>query len=363
MEEMTQRERTLACFNFEPADRMCLDGSFRPEVWEMLEHPFNTEDRGVIVRELGIGFMSGVNRKPNPEWLERSEETDHGRAIVHEDGTLESEWGVRMEWGKDGKYERYVYNPLADPENFKTYTMPPIDNPALWEGCREKVEESKKVNVVRASIPTFYRWGWELRGMENFLCDIAAESKELIMILDMLEEHHVELARRYGELGVDVIGLWGDLAMQTTTLMHPDAWKKHFKPRTARVIDTARTNGVKYIYLHSDGNNTPIMDDLVEIGLNILDPVQPECMDPTEVREKYPDLVMHGTISSQRTLPFGTVEDVRNEVLDRIAKCGRKNGLAIAPNNVVQPDVSVEKLLCVYETVKEVGPGFWKKDT
>jgi uroporphyrinogen-III decarboxylase len=195
--------------------------------------------------------------------------------------------------------------------------------------------------------------------MENFLCDIAAESRELTMLLDMLEEHHVELARIYGELGVDVVSLWGDLAMQTTTLMDPRAWRKHFKPRTARVIETARAHGVKYIYLHSDGNNMPIMDDLVEIGLNILDPVQPECMDPGEVRERYPHLVMHGTISSQRTLPFGTVEDVRKEVLGRIEKCGNRNGLAVAPNNVVQFDVSLEKLLCVYETVKEIGPDFY----
>ena len=357
---MTQRERTLCCFNFEPADRLCLDGSFRTEVWAKLEQHFGTEDPAVIRNELGLGFTSGVSRKPNPEWVDRSEQTEHGRAVVHEDGSLESEWGVRMEWGKDGKYERYVYSPLAESENFKTYKMPPIDNPDLWEGVREQAEEKKKTNVVGAAIPTFYRWAWELRGMENFLCDIAAESQELTMLLDMLEEHHAELARIYGEMGVDIIHFWGDLAMQTTTLMNPDAWRKHFKPRMAHVIETAKNQGVKYIFLHSDGNNTPIMDDLVEIGLNVLDPVQPECMDPTEVREKYPDLVMHGTISSQRTLPFGTVDDVKREVLDRIEKCGSRNGLAVAPNNVVQTDVSIEKLLCVYETVKEVGSDFYK---
>ena len=94
MEEITQRERTLRCLNFEPADRLFLDGSFRPEVWETLEHHFGTKNYTKIGQELGIGFMVKVNRKVNPGWFERAQKTEHGPAIVHPDGSLENEWGV-----------------------------------------------------------------------------------------------------------------------------------------------------------------------------------------------------------------------------------------------------------------------------
>jgi uroporphyrinogen decarboxylase len=138
--------------------------------------------------------------------------------------------------------------------------------------------------------------------------------------------------------------------------MKPDLWRKHFKWRDAMLIEEARKYGVQHFFFHTDGNLMEVMEDLIEIGFDIIDPIQPECMDPYEIKERFGDkMTLHGTISSQRTLPFGTVEDVRNEVRERIERCGKNGGLVIAPNNVVQFDVPLENLLAVYETAKEVG--------
>ncbi|MBM4050616.1 MAG: hypothetical protein FJ279_36430, partial [Planctomycetes bacterium] len=113
---------------------------------------------------------------------------------------------------------------------------------------------------------------------------------------------------------------------------------------------------VKYFYFHTDGNLMEAMEDLIEIGFNIFNPIQPECMDPYEVKRRWGDkIVLDGTISSQHTLPFGTVDDVRREVRERIERLAYNGGLVIAPNNVVQYDVPVENILAVYETAKEVG--------
>ena len=355
---MTQRERTLKCLKFEPADRLCTHGNFREGVWRKLETHFETKDRDKISCELGLGFMKFVRRNPSTGWIDRSNRLQNGRGIVHPDGSIENEWGVRR--FRQGDYQRYIFCPLADFKNVKHYTFPPLDALEVWDGFEEKVRKLKKNDMVSARIPNFYRWGWEIRGMENFLCDIALESTELITLLDLLEEYHVELARVYGQSGVDILALYGDLAEQRTTLMAPDAWRKHFKPRMARVIETAKNSGVDYVYLHSDGNLMPIIDDLVEVRVDILNPVQPECMDPTELRKRHLSLVMHGTISSQKTLPFGTKDDVKNEVSEIVEKCGRKNGLTLAPNNTVLNDVPLENLLCVYDTVKEIGPSFYK---
>jgi uroporphyrinogen decarboxylase len=143
--------------------------------------------------------------------------------------------------------------------------------------------------------------------------------------------------------------------------MKPATWRKHFKWRDAALVEEAKKYGVKYFYFHSDGNLTEFFPDLVEIGFNIIDPIQPECMDPNEIKERFGDrVVLHGTVSSQHTLPFGSVEDVRAEVMDRVSRCGYNNGLVIAPNNIVQFDVPLENILAVYDTVKEIGPEFYR---
>jgi len=123
------------------------------------------------------------------------------------------------------------------------------------------------------------------------------------------------------------------------------------------IIDTLKSyshNSI-YIFYHSDGYIEPIIQDLIEIGVQILNPIQPECMDPAEIKRKYGDrLVLHGTISVQRTIPFGTVEDVRKEVISRIKECGRNGGLVIAPAHTPQPDMSIENIVTVYETTQKI---------
>jgi uroporphyrinogen decarboxylase len=104
---------------------------------------------------------------------------------------------------------------------------------------------------------------------------------------------------------------------------------------------------------HSDGNMEPVFEDLIEIGFDVIDPIQPESMDVVDIKHRFGDRVcLHGTISCQKTLPYGTPEDVAAEVSEHIDKCGKDGGLILAPSNTVQPDVSVEKILTLYSTAR-----------
>ena len=358
---MTPRERAWACLNHEPADRLCLDGSFRPEVWKTLKEHFGTESTSEIAAKLGIGFRAGVGMRARAEWLERSTNTPLGRGILCEDGSVEDEWGVRQIADGSGPYMRYVRHPLADDAALDGYEFPDISSTERWEGLEERVQELKKTHLVTAGTGTFYRDAWNLRGLQRWLCDIAEESAFMLKLLDRMLEYKLEIVTRFARMGVDMISIGGDIAMHTGPFMKPDTWRKHFKWRDAELIEAARKHGVQHFFLHSDGNLMPILDDLVEIGFTVLDPVQPECMDPNEVKERYGDRVtLHGTVSAQRTLPFGTPDDVRTEVRDRVKRCGYNNGLVVAPNNVVQFDVPLPNLLAVYETVKEIGADFYR---
>ena len=97
-----------------------------------------------------------------------------------------------------------------------------------------------------------------------------------------------------------------------------------------------------------------LMDDFVEIGFDVINPVQPECMDPAEVKRRWGDkITIHGGISLQRTLPFGTVQEVREEVETLIRKCGYNGGLVVFPSNVIQPDTSVENIIACYHAARD----------
>jgi uroporphyrinogen decarboxylase len=110
------------------------------------------------------------------------------------------------------------------------------------------------------------------------------------------------------------------------------------------------------IFYHSDGNATAIVPDLIEIGVDILNPVQSECMDPGEMKRLYGDrLSFWGTIGTQTTLPFGTPDDVRREVKTRMETVGVGGGLVLAPTHMVEPDVPWENLVALVEAVHEYG--------
>lgn len=356
---MTPRERALRCLERKRSDRLCLDGTFRPEVWDRLKKHFETEESEEVKRRLGIDFLEGIGLNDSYEWLERSIETDLGRGIVREDGSLEDEWGSRQIRGSSGPYIRYVDPPLVR-QDLDSYRFPDLDAPGRWEGVQGRLNELRKEYLVVAGTSTFFRQGWDLRGLGNWLCDIAEENRLMVALLDRLLEYKLEYVRRFAEMGVDAISIGGDIAHKDGLFMRPATWRKHLKWRDAALIEEARKHGVRYFYFHTDGNLMEVMEDLLEMGFNIIDPIQPECMNPYEVKERFGGrMVLHGTVSSQRTLPFGTVEQVREEVRERVSGCGYDNGLVIAPNNVVQFDVPLENLLAVYDTVKEIGADFY----
>lgn len=353
---MTPRERVWKSIEHEEPDRVPLAGSFRPEVVERLKQRFGTDDWDEVLDHLGIDWRGGIGMGPAAAFRERCEASGGGGSIRHPDGTFEDELGViQSQPSKDSPYHRYVYHPLADEANLKTFEFPDPDDPTRWEGAEERVRKQKEKVLVLAGVGTFFRSAWHLRGFEQWLMDLASNHDFVNELLDRMQENDLRRIRKFCELGVDIISMGGDIALQRGLFMHPDTWRKVFKPRDAAIIEEARKYGVKHFYFHSDGNLWDVLEDLIEVGFDIFNPIQPECMDPYEVKARCGDrITLHGTVSSQHTLPFGSVEDVRREVEDRIHRLAPGGGLTIAPNNVVQYDVPIENILAVYETAQQL---------
>ncbi len=191
--------------------------------------------------------------------------------------------------------------------------------------------------------------------MEQFLEDMILYPTFAESLLDILTELGCVMARDFVRAGVDLLVTGDDVAMQHTMMFSPKLWRRMLKPRLARVIRAAKSvNPDIFIYYHSDGKIDPIVPELIEVGVDVLNPVQPECLDPVEVKKKWgQDLSFWGTIGTQTTLPFGTPDEVRQVVRTRKHEIGTGGGLVLAPTHVIEPDVPYENILAFFEAANE----------
>ena len=183
---------------------------------------------------------------------------------------------------------------------------------------------------------TIFEHAWYVRGMDNLFMDFAEENGIADFLFDYFTARSCKVAEELTRAGVDCIGLGDDVGTQRGMMMSADMWRTQLKPRLARVIAAAR-NAQKpgqhvHIRYHSDGDIREIIGDLIEIGVDILNPMQPECMPAGEVIAQYKDRVAFwGLIGTQSLMPFGTPTDIRNFIDQCVAwhKSGAR--LIIAP--------------------------------
>ena len=151
-----------------------------------------------------------------------------------------------------------------------------------------------------------------------------------------------------------MIWLGDDLGAQQAMIMDPEQWRRMLKPRFAAMIAELKgMNPALKVAYHTDGYVEPVIGDLIEIGVDVLNPVQPASMDPAALKRKFGEhLCFMGTMDVQDTLPFGSVDDVRREVLERIRTVGRGGGLILAPTHHVQLDTPIENVMALVQAAK-----------
>jgi uroporphyrinogen decarboxylase len=256
-------------------------------------------------------------------------------------------------------------NPLARAtslEDLRSFPFPDVSAPYAAKGLAREVEALQGRGLaVGGNLPhlggELFEAAWRLRGLENFLIDLARRPDWAHFLLDRL----AELARRNAETlaraGVDVLSLDDDVGMPGGMMISPATWREFFKPRLVGIIEAARVirPQLRVLY-HSDGQIEPILDELVEIGVNAINPVQPEHMDAVRVRKRFgPRLALWGTIGRQTTFSFARPDAIRREVEERIATLGRA-GLVLCPAyDVDEPDVPWENVAAFLQAVADFG--------
>jgi uroporphyrinogen-III decarboxylase len=247
-----------------------------------------------------------------------------------------------------------VGHPLADDRAIDSYRPPDPNRAELYVEAERMIREFKREYwIVGVTVTTVFETAWALRGYEKTLMDLVADPDFAERLLDIPFRYHLTAAERLARMGVDMIWIGDDVGTQNRMLMSPATWRRFFKPRMATLISTLkRVNPEVQIAYHSDGVITPIIPDLIEIGLDVLNPVQPRSMDPEQLKKEFGErLCFWGSMDEQYTLPFGTPAEVEAEVLKRLKTLGRSGGLILGPTHHVQLDTPLENFWAMVHTI------------
>jgi hypothetical protein len=361
---MTSRDRILAAIAHKKPDRIPLDGDFREDIWARLEAHFETDDSERIKKELGLDIRY-TSAEPGHKFKDRAVpspvpilDIGVGRknlVIQRDNGWFEDEYGICRVPNTTGLYWHYSAHPLGEAslEEVNTYRFPDPRSPERYIELNQDVTRWKEDFILMAEMKNIFKLSWELRGFDRYMLDLSLNPKIVEALADRSLEHLIALSKQYGKNGIDMILLAGDIAQQDSMMISPQVWRSYFKPRLKTLVEEVRKEHNIMFMFHSDGNMEDVFEDIVEIGFDAITPIQPESMDVVKIKQRYgSQICLHGTISCQQTLPFGSPDDVVSEVQQRIECCGRDGGFILAPSNTVQPDVPLENLLALYETAK-----------
>jgi hypothetical protein len=351
---MKPRDRVINSIERSPIDRVPLDGWFRPETMIRLREYFKTDRSEEVLRALGIDIRDIRMDPPEsfkPEYILPAQRLSKDFESFY--ATMFDEWGIKREAGSTDEYWHFTYHPLEHVE-LDDYAFPDIDAPGRFERARELAKQySGEFLVAGNATLGLFEEAWALRGYRTFIRDLYTNETFVNKLLDRLLIWKTEQCKRLIECGADMILTSDDLGMQTGLMLAPPIIRKYFIPRYRLWFSDLKKKGA-YIFFHTDGKVEPIIPDLISAGIDVLNPVQPDCMDPAVIKELYGDrITIHGTISVQKTLPFGTIEEVRKEVETRIMTVGRGGGLIIAPTHTVDKHIPIENVVEMYRAAMQ----------
>jgi len=350
MIEMTSRERVLTAAHRQVPDRVPRDILLEKRVAEMLARRLGGEDLQQALRIDVVYLYPGATIMKN----------DYSRYFQKPNVTWD-EWGRGRIWDNEDHYAEYLY-PLENAETVDEildYPWPDLTEAYRYTNARKQVEmlHAQGYAVIGDISETVFEIAWQLRSMDRLFEDILHQDEKAMVLLDKITERTVAGARAFAKAGVDILYTGDDVAMQTGLMMSRKMWRQWFMPRLERVILAARqTRPDILIKYHSDGKINDLIPDLIEAGVDILNPVQPECVDHAWLKKTYGNqLAFDGGLGVQSVLPFGTTEQVRSHVKETIATLGAGGGLIIGPSHVIERDTSFENIMAMLEAIDQYG--------
>ncbi len=278
-----------------------------------------------------------------------------------EDGCIVNEFGMVMRQGL--LYMDVVGCPLANAASADEVNRFPFPDPyaaGRMEAARRDIARFGADYFLIGDMElTMFEMAWHMVGLEKFMIDLVSGEAYVEPLLDRCKEFSIGIGKQLVALGVDAVWAGDDFGAQNGMMISPRLWRRVFKPRFAEVFaEMKAANPNVLIGYHCDGAISPILDDLIEIGLEVFNPVQPNVPghEPEALKSKYGDRISFwGAIDQQQLLPFGTPGQIEAEVKAKIEALGKGGGYLCSPAHIVQSDTSAENLQAFIAAVKTHG--------
>jgi uroporphyrinogen decarboxylase len=374
--EMSSRQRVLCALNHEEPDRVPLFIGVNSST-TVLEPGYERLKSHLGIRGRPIRLFS---RAFQYTWMD--EEVllrlgSDGRPIVP--GPVESslrkdlsadclrdDWGVTWRRSPTSLYFEAVDFPLRNAviDDIEKYPWPNLAAPSRFAGLAEwaqKEQDSGYATVLLSAVSVFELPGL-LRGFDKLLMDMAADEDFFTALLTKIKGLMISYIRAMlREVGpwIDVFAFADDLGMTAGPIMSPPSYRRLIKPHHAEILKTIKANTSAKVFFHSCGNIYPLLGDLVEVGVDLLNPVQVsagEMGDTAQLKREFGGrLSFCGGIDTHRVMPQGAPDDVRKEVRRRIKDLAPGGGYVAAAVHCIQPDVPPENIVAMCEEVRSAG--------
>ena len=351
------RERVRAALGHETPERCPWQATFTPEFAERLRADLNLSATPGAHNPHGAGNPCDLEIALDQDLLITS--VGWANSYYGEGSQYVDEWGVgwqsvsyKTPYGI-GRYTEPSGHPLADADAIASYEPPDPGRPELYRDAEKLIaEHGAEYFIVGSTVTTIFETAWALRGLEQLLTDFIEDPDLADVVLEFPYRYHLAAAERLVRMGVDMIWLGDDVGQQQGMLISPRHWRRFLKPKMAVIIERLKAiNPELKIAYHTDGCVYAVIPELIEIGIDVLNPIQPAAVDPARLKREYgKELCFWGSMDEQHTLPFGTPAEVRQEVLDRIATLGG-GGFILAPTHHVQLDTPLENFWAMVEAV------------
>ena len=231
------------------------------------------------------------------------------------------------------------------------YRFPDPLDPRFFEDIPEKLNKNKDCFRLFCLGFSLYERAWTLRGMENLLMDFYSNPDFVHELLTAITEYNIKQVEKALEFDIDAVYFGDDWGQQNGLIMGYDLWKQFIYPQLKKMYGFVRAHN-KSVFIHSCGDVDELFDDLIDIGLNCFNPFQPEVMDTKTLYDHFRGrLSFWGGLSTQRLMPFGSIEEVHTET-SRLINMGRSGSFILSPAHALEGDVPLENMLTMIENAK-----------
>lgn len=343
----------MKSIRYEKADRIARHDEFWPEFRDMVLKEHSLADDTDLQDYFNIDLHIAV---PDESFFPL------GKEIVTETDTYTIErsgWGSLWKYKKGGYFFEFIEPRIKEPEDLEGIKFDPVDLDIRYSEWLKEVErEKRKGRCVFGKVGGPYLRTCFIRGETNFLMDIAGDPEFAKELADRTAEHLLGIgieALKRGNLYDTGIWIFDDMGSNNGPMMSPGSFEKVFYPAYKKLVRGFREAGASIVGLHSDGNIMPILDMLVDCGIQLLNPIEPKAgMSIEKLMNKYGrKLAYVGGMCNSHVLPSGSREEIISKTMEIIEIA--KNGGVVIGSHSVGPDISIGNYLTYHDTVTKYG--------